>query len=269
MGAVDEGKSAVRKMLFLSLAAIAIQGPAFAGQIDQLAWNQSNIANAISAGAFAGGKCSIPARSLSSGVVLGPAKPPRDVSAQQLLAHASASASILAVADTANSTDWIAYHNTATGLSFRYPAYLRIHERDPRSFGLPEAEEITDLVGDTKVNPGTIVLRFIVNRGETTPETAAAKSRSIREAASSDPDSRESVTFMELDGHEAPVSVGCGRGACHWSVNILQPRECKILSMLAGADADEAVPPPRDGIFPLLSIIESVHFAAGNGSRNS
>ena len=44
MGAVDEDKSAVRKMLFLSLAAIAIQGTAFAGQIDQLAWNQSNIA---------------------------------------------------------------------------------------------------------------------------------------------------------------------------------------------------------------------------------
>ena len=162
----------------------------------------------------------------------------------------------LAIADPANTSDWIGYHNPLTGLSFRYPAYLRIRERDPRSFGLPNAEEITDLVTDKNVS----VLRFIVNRGETTPETAAAKSRSIREAALSDPDLRESVTFMELDGHEAPVTVSCGRAACHWFVHILQPRECTILSLLTGADADESQASPRDDSFPLLSIINSVHF---------
>ena len=65
---------------------------------------------------------------------------------------------------------WARYDNRATGLSFRYPRYLRIRERDPRSFGLTEVEEITELLGDTKLNPGTVVLRFMVNRGEATPK---------------------------------------------------------------------------------------------------
>src|SRR5947208_15894960 len=104
----------------------------------------------------------------------------------------------------ASPAEWVPYHNSATGLSFRYPASLRIRERDPRSFGLPDAEEVTELVGDTKLNPGTVVLRFIVNRGETTPETAAAKARAVRERyARPDTDSRESLTTMQLDGHEA------------------------------------------------------------------
>lgn len=159
-----------------------------------------------------------------------------------------------------SSAGWDSYHNPVTGLSFRYPPSLRIQERDPRSFGLPDAEEITELVGDTKVNPGTVVLRFIVNRGEMTPETAAAKVRTIRERYATDTDPRESLETLQLDGHEALLVVGCGRAACHWSIRILQPHECTILSLLAGADSDEAVPPPHDGIFPLLSIIQSVHF---------
>ena len=162
----------------------------------------------------------------------------------------------------ASPTEWVPYHNSATGLAFRYPPPLRIRERDPRSFGLPDAEEITELVGDTHLNPGTIVLRFIVKRGETTPEMAAAKARATRERYARDTDHRESLSTMQLDGHEALVEVFCGaRGpACHWGVNVLQPRDCLILSLLAGADFEEALPPPHDGLFPLLSIIRTVHF---------
>ena len=162
----------------------------------------------------------------------------------------------------ASPTEWVPYHNSATGLAFRYPPPLRIRERDPRSFGLPDAEEITELVGDTHLNPGTVVLRFIVKRGETTPEMAAAKARATRERYARDTDHRESLSTMQLDGHEALVEVFCGaRGpACHWGVNVLQPRDCLILSLLAGADFEEALPPPHDGLFPLLSIIRTVHF---------
>ncbi len=162
----------------------------------------------------------------------------------------------------ARPAEWVSYHNSATGLSFRDPPSLRIRERDPRSFGLPDAEEITELVGDTKLNSGTVVLRFIVNRGETTPETAAAKARAVRERYASDTDSRESLTTMQLDGHEAFVEVFCGaRGpACHWSVHVLQPRDCLILTLLTGADFEEALPPPHDALFPLLSIVRTVLF---------
>src|SRR5438034_8042866 len=161
----------------------------------------------------------------------------------------------------ASAAEWVPYRNSATGLSFRYPRSLRIRERDPRPFGLPDAEEITDLLGATDADPDTIVLRFLVNRGTITPETAADKARAMREKyASEDPDSRESLTAMQLDGHEALVTVDCGRGACQWSVRVLQPRECRILSQVGSASVEDALPPPHDGTFPLLSIIRTVHF---------
>ncbi len=149
--------------------------------------------------------------------------------------------------------DWILYRNTATGISFRHPRSLRVHERDPREFGLRDAELIVELVGDTKLNPGAIVLRFIVNRGQATPETIVQRSKSLRGWC-------KSVSLMRLDGHQALVCVWCGRAACHWTVEVLQARQCTILSLLGGADSDEAAPPPHDGIFPLLSIIQTLHF---------
>jgi len=160
----------------------------------------------------------------------------------------------------ASPAEWVPYHNAATGLSFRYPASLRIRERDPRPFRVPEGGEVTDLVGDTATNPDTTVLRFLVKAGEMTPEIAARRARGLRENHANDTPNRESLTPMQLDGHEALVEVSCGRGACQWYVNLLQPRECTILSLLGGTDANEAFPPPHDGSFPLLSIIRTVHF---------
>jgi len=161
----------------------------------------------------------------------------------------------------ASPAEWVPYHNAATGLSFRYPRSLRVRERDPRPFRVPEGGEVTDLVGDTATNPDTTVLRFLVNPGEMTPEIAARRARGLRENHANDtPNSRESLTPMQLDGHEALVEVSCGRGACHWYVNLLQPRECTILSLLVGTDSDEALSPPHDGLFPLLSIIRTVQF---------
>ena len=148
---------------------------------------------------------------------------------------------------------WVSYRSATTGLTFRYPPSLRVHQRDPQEFGLQDAELIVDLVGDTKLNPGTVVLRFIVNRGEATRRTMSQRLKLLRAGC-------RSLSYMYLDGHRVPVCVSCARGACHWSVEVLQPRECTILTLLGGADHDEGQPPPHDGIFPLLSIIETVHF---------
>lgn len=150
---------------------------------------------------------------------------------------------------------WVLYQNAATGISFRYPRSLRIHERRLQEFGLPDAELIVDLLGDTEMNPGTIVLRFIVNRGLSTPQSVAERVRVIRRGC-------QSTTTMLLDGHQALVCVySSGRAAgLRWNVAVLYPRECTILSLLSGADSYEASPPPRDGAFPLLSIIKTLHF---------
>ena len=95
-------------------------------------------------------------------------------------------------------------------------------------------------------------------RRQSDSRTWAARRRFKGDAAQSL--HREPLTPMQLDGHEVLVEVSCGRGACHWYVNLLQPRECTILSLLTGTDSDEALPPPHDGLFPLLSIIRTVHF---------
>ena len=156
------------------------------------------------------------------------------------------------ISSNVHTQDWLVFRNPATGISFRYPPSLRVRERDPRQFGLPDAKLIVDLVGDTRLNPGTIVLRFIVRAGSVTPQTIALRSKLLRSAC-------KSLDTLTLDGHQALVCVSCGRAACHWGVEVLQPRECTILTLLGGADSDEAQPPPHDGIFPLLSIIATLH----------
>jgi hypothetical protein len=67
---------------------------------------------------------------------------------------------------------------------------------------------------------------------------------------------------MQVDGHEAIVSCGCGRAACDWSVLTLQPRECSIFPMDSVEGSYDSLLPPHDGEFPLLSIINTLHFQA-------
>ena len=154
----------------------------------------------------------------------------------------------------ARTARWSQFHDPQTGLSFRYPPNLRVHLRDPQKFGLPNVKTVVDLVGSTKLNPGTVVLRFLVKGGSTSTAEREKKRQFLRRVCSS-------TGPLVVDGHEAVVCVSKGRAATHWSVEILEPRECTILTLLAGADAYEAAPPPHDGEFPLLSIIRTAHFS--------
>jgi hypothetical protein len=159
----------------------------------------------------------------------------------------------------AQTARWIRFHDPQTGLSFRYPPNLRIRHRDPRKFNLPTVQSIVELIGDTPVNPGTIVLRFLVKRGNTSAADRGKKQELLRRVC-------KRTSPMVVDRHEAVVCVSKGSGATRWSAEILEPRECTILTLLGGADADQASPPPHDGEFPLLSIIRSVHFSPVSGA---
>lgn len=120
-----------------------------------------------------------------------------------------------------------------------------------------------DLLGDG-TNPNVTALRFNCARGQKTPEMAPARARALLEShPEEDPTGRIStgaVGTMQIDGHEAIVSCGCGRAARRWSVLTLQPRECGIVVMERGENSDDSLLPLHDGEFPLLSIIETVHF---------
>lgn len=155
---------------------------------------------------------------------------------------------------------WVQFHDLQTGLSFRYPPDLRVRRRDARKFGLPRVKSIVDLVGDTRANPGTTVLRFLVRRGYTSPAERTKRVRQLRRAC-------RKTSPMMVDGQRAIVCLSAGSAAVRWSVEILGPRECTILTLLGGADYEQSLPPPHDGEFPLLSIIRSVHFAPASRPR--
>lgn len=175
--------------------------------------------------------------------------------ALRLLTVMLALACIEPIYGAAQTAHWVQFRDPQTALSFRYPQGLRIRRRDPRKFGLPNVETIVDLIGNTKLNPGTIVLRFLVRRGNTSPVEREKRRKELRRAC-------KKTSSMVVDGHKAVVCVSHGSAAVHWSVEILEPRECTILTLLGGADYEQSLPPPHNGEFPLLSIIRTVRFAS-------
>lgn len=154
----------------------------------------------------------------------------------------------------AQTAHWVQFNDPHTGLSFRHPPSLHVRLRDPQKFGLPNVATIVDLTGNTKLNRGTVVLRFLVKKGIALAGERAARREFLGRACTK-------TSPMAVDGHDAVVCVSRASAAIHWSVEILEPRECTIISLLGGADAGQAAPPPHDGEFPLLSIIRTVHFS--------
>lgn len=161
-----------------------------------------------------------------------------------------------AIPAAAQSSHWLQFHDPHTGLSFRYPPDLHVRERNPQNFGLPKVETIVDLIGNPKLNPGTVVLWFLVSRGFLSAKERAKRLKELRSGC-------KSTSFLRIAGHKAIVCVSTGRAAVGWSVEILHPRECMIVTLLGGAGYKQSLPPPHNGEFPLLSIIRTVHFTGG------
>lgn len=77
----------------------------------------------------------------------------------------------------------------------------------------------------------------------------------------------QSAHWIQFQDPQTGLSSS-GRAAVGWSVEVLEPRECTIVTLLGGADYEQSLPPPHNGGFPLLSIIRTVHFAPVNGTRS-
>jgi hypothetical protein len=149
---------------------------------------------------------------------------------------------------------------------------MRVEERDPAPFHLDTPPEmIVELRGDELNNPNIIVMRVFCDRGPKTPEMAAARAHALLETHPKENStgrvSDGAVGSLQVDGHEAIVTCSCGRAACSWAVHILQPRECSFLPMVPGEGSSDNYPLPHDGEFPLLSIINTVHFESATNRR--
>ncbi len=140
-----------------------------------------------------------------------------------------------------------------------------VKDRDPASFHFDNvADVIVDVMGDAPHNPNIILIRFICARGQKTPEMAVANARALLKTYPKEDGtgrvSSGAIGSLQIDGHEAIVSCGCGRAACQWTLRTLQPRECIILPRIPPERYTYNNPPLRDAEFPLLSIIDTVHF---------
>jgi hypothetical protein len=151
---------------------------------------------------------------------------------------------------------WLVYRNAGNGLSFRYPSSMQVKEQDPATFGY-DKPFVPDVIVDLRAH-GDVVMRFICGGREQTPQMAAAMLQRQREQAARE-HHEAYLRSMQIDGHEAILASVRGGGACSylWRVAILQPRGCDIFPL---GSSDDSSPPLHDGHFPLLSIIETVHF---------
>jgi hypothetical protein len=119
-------------------------------------------------------------------------------------------------------TDWLFYQNRKNGFSLRYPSTMRIDERDPTAFHMDVvATVIVDLKGDEPNNPNITLLRIICAEGRKTAEAAETKARALLETHPEENSSGRvadgAVGTIQVDGHEAVVSCGCGRASRHCS----------------------------------------------------
>ena len=135
----------------------------------------------------------------------------------------------LPIGFAAADNEWLSYQNRITGLSFRYPPSLWVRERKTEEFPIPAVVAVIELLGRTDLDPDTIVLRFFVKDEHPKPglRISGPPPRSLRDLRRG----CVSWSYLVIDEHNSVVCVTCGRAACSWTVEMLYPRQCSIISM--------------------------------------
>ena len=122
---------------------------------------------------------------------------------------------------------------------------LKVEARDPSSFHIEGLVAAVDLVNEPGSRP---VLRFLVSEPAGNPLAVSYDESFLRKVC-------KSYAAMNIGERNAVSCVTCGRGACHWAVHVLGPRQVQMMSLLPGEEGKNA---PTDGRFPLLTIIRSL-----------
>ena len=146
----------------------------------------------------------------------------------------------------AAASDWKMYSNDNKGLSFRYPPYLHVIERSLEDFRMEGLVLVLDVTSPK--HPGSAGLRFLVTDHSRSSMTWRQDFSSLRKIC-------KSYFELRLGGRRAANCVTCGRGACAWKIVI--PGEMELTIHGPGRDQ------PQNGTYPLLSIIRTVSFKAG------
>jgi hypothetical protein len=152
----------------------------------------------------------------------------------------------LAFYEPISQSEWTVYRHPI-GVSFRHPRYLRPVSVDVNVFHIEGLVAAIDLVTEDS----RVVLRFMVSEPGDNPLAVNFDRAFLRKVC-------KTYRSLKIGKADAVNCVTCGRGACHWAVHVLGRRQVQIFTSLAD-ESDQ--PGPRDGTFPLLSIIRSLDVA--------
>ena len=149
-------------------------------------------------------------------------------------------------AAAASQTDrvWNTYRDATLGFSFEFPADLSLERKDVEAFNIEGLVGVIDVVAKSR---SLIVLRVFTFEGSN-PMTPRYDRATLRKVCKNFKD------IKLRDGAGAINCVTCGRGACSWSVYVLGERWFELISF---GSYSGSTPEPRDGRFPLLTMVRS------------
>ena len=160
---------------------------------------------------------------------------------------------------------WLEYHDTASGLTFRYPPSMRVRE-DTQSFKVdnPYGHIQKIVILETKesvlanVEPGAVLVFFI-------KDNAIFPERPWVETFETEKKRCRSWRSRTIDGRRALECTYCGSAVCNLRIELFDPQRFTIMEgnvvwsyATAGGDTDYLT--LHDGHLPMLSIVNTVHF---------
>lgn len=153
----------------------------------------------------------------------------------------------------AGETSWTTFRNSTLGYSFRYPSDLEVNRPPVANFGI---EGLVDVVDLRSVRGRQNVFRVLVVEARGNPRVTVYDPPFLRKVCKTHEEFR-------IDGRLAINCVTCGRASCAWTVYVPGSRE---FHMLSGLTSEREEPRPRDGQFPIRSIIDSFRWHAPEGA---
>ena len=155
----------------------------------------------------------------------------------------------------------LVYINEELGFSIRYPDNVRPVTRDPTKLDSGEmgyALALRFVTADPQ--PSTIL--SVIARRPKPPTYPPTELKTLRAGCLG---YRETM----VGGRRAAVCVTCGRGACHWAVEVPGAPEFTISGPNPSdepeprdrdTDVEWLLQQPEDAAYPVKSMIESIHF---------
>jgi hypothetical protein len=140
---------------------------------------------------------------------------------------------------------WLTYVDPYERFSFRYPSNLTVKSEDPEKLHIEGLVAVVNLVSRPE---SPVVLRLLATEPAGNRMAVSYDRAFLRKVC-------KSYEEIRIGPLSAVNCVTCGRAACSWTTHVLGRRQ---FSFLTGLPDEADSTGPRDGAFPLLSIVQSL-----------